>query len=98
MSEDSMLMCLIAFVLGYLFSRMMRGNGLLINPDSEIKDELELDDNINFDEFCTYIKSDALTVDKRNNYCEQLSGGTSCKFGWNQVTDTVYNKYCKPPS
>ena len=30
MSEDSMLMCLIAFVLGFLVSRMMRGNGLSI--------------------------------------------------------------------
>ena len=30
MSEDSMLMCLIAFVLGYLVSRMMRGNGLSV--------------------------------------------------------------------
>ena len=30
MSEDSMLMCLICFVLGYLFSRMMRGNGLSV--------------------------------------------------------------------
>ena len=26
MSEDSMLMCLIAFVLGFLVARMMRGN------------------------------------------------------------------------
>jgi len=30
MTEDSMLMCLIAFVLGYLVSRMMRGNGLSV--------------------------------------------------------------------
>ena len=29
MTEDSMLMCLICFVLGYLVSRMMRGNGLM---------------------------------------------------------------------
>lgn len=27
MTEDSMLMCLIAFVLGFLVARMMRGNG-----------------------------------------------------------------------
>ena len=29
MSEDSILMCLIAFVLGYLIARMMRGDGLV---------------------------------------------------------------------
>ena len=30
MSEDSILKCLIAFVLGFLVARMMRGNGLMI--------------------------------------------------------------------
>lgn len=30
MKEDEMLMCLIAFVLGYLVARMMRGNGLMV--------------------------------------------------------------------
>ena len=30
MKEDSMLMCSIAFVLGYLVSHMMRGNGLSV--------------------------------------------------------------------
>ena len=30
MKEDSMLMCLIAFVLGFLVQRMMRGNGLSV--------------------------------------------------------------------
>ena len=30
MKEDGMLMCLIAFGLGYLVSRMMRGNGLSV--------------------------------------------------------------------
>ena len=34
MSKDSMLMCLIAFVLGYLLSRMMRGDGLLIGGEN----------------------------------------------------------------
>ena len=39
MSGDSMLKCLIAFVLGFLVQRMMRGNGLSVggqtycNPD-----------------------------------------------------------------
>lgn len=36
MKEDSMLMCLIAFVLGYLVARMMRGNGLNVGGE-EIK-------------------------------------------------------------
>ncbi len=30
MKEDEMLMCLIAFVIGYLVARMMRGNGLSV--------------------------------------------------------------------
>ena len=30
MTEDSMLMCLICFVIGYLISRMMRGDGLMV--------------------------------------------------------------------
>ena len=33
MSEDSMLVCLIAFVLGYLVARMMRGIGLSVGGD-----------------------------------------------------------------
>ena len=37
MSEDSMLMCLIAFVLGYLVGRMMRGNGLRVGGQDERK-------------------------------------------------------------
>ena len=35
MSEDSMLMCLIAFVLGYLIARMIRGDGLVIEEEQE---------------------------------------------------------------
>ena len=35
MSEDSMLICLIAFVLGYLVARMMRGNGLSVGGQNE---------------------------------------------------------------
>ena len=38
MSENQILKCLIAFVLGFLFARMFRGNGLNVggdvNPDS----------------------------------------------------------------
>jgi hypothetical protein len=37
MSEDQMLMCLIAFVLGYLVSRMMRGNGLSVGGKTKKK-------------------------------------------------------------
>ena len=35
MTEDSMLMCLIAFVLGFLVARMMRGNGFTDEDHSE---------------------------------------------------------------
>ena len=42
MSEDLMLKCLIAFVLGYLVARMMRGNGL------DFGDEIILDNNCKF--------------------------------------------------
>ena len=44
MSEDLMLKCLIAFVLGYLVARMMRGNGFSVGCQSErelYKEELE---------------------------------------------------------
>ena len=30
MKEEMMLMCLIAFVIGYLVARMVRGNGLMV--------------------------------------------------------------------
>ena len=33
MSESEILKCLIAFVLGYLIARMMRGNGLVIEDE-----------------------------------------------------------------
>ena len=34
MSEDLLLKCLIAFVLGYLVARMMRGNGLSVSAEN----------------------------------------------------------------
>ena len=37
MSEDSMLMCLIAFVLGYLVARMIRGDGLSVGGKENIE-------------------------------------------------------------
>ena len=46
MKEDSMLMCLIAFVLGYLVDRMIRGNGLSVGgidiTDAICKNDEEL--------------------------------------------------------
>ena len=53
MSEDSMLKCLIFFVLGFLVARMMRGNGLMVGGkdnveralDQEIRDHLEYPNN-----------------------------------------------------
>ena len=45
MSEDSMLKCLIAFVLGYLVARMMRGNGLSVGGQAN---------NCDFDEILFY--------------------------------------------
>ena len=47
MKEDSMLMCLICFVLGFLVARMMRGNGLIEN--------ISKDDCTNTDEICGYL-------------------------------------------
>ena len=35
MSEDSMLKCLIAFILGFLISRMMQGNGFHVGGETE---------------------------------------------------------------
>ena len=34
MSEDLLLKCLIAFVLGYLVARMMRGNGMSVAAET----------------------------------------------------------------
>ena len=39
MKEDELLMCLIAFVLGYLVQRMMRGNGLSVGGDANNSDD-----------------------------------------------------------
>ena len=36
MSRDSMLMCLIAFVLGFLFADMIRGNGLSVGCQRKV--------------------------------------------------------------
>ena len=44
MSEDSMLMCLIAFVLGYLVHRMMRGNGLSVGGGAVLSQLIDFDD------------------------------------------------------
>ena len=36
MSQDSMLMCLIAFVLGFLVARMTSGNGLMVGGQGQL--------------------------------------------------------------
>ena len=41
MSRDSMLMCLIAFVLGFLVSHMMRGNGLSVCGKDNVERALD---------------------------------------------------------
>ena len=48
MSEDSILMCLIAFVLGYFVASMMRGNGLMVGSITK-------DDCTNIGEICGYL-------------------------------------------
>jgi len=40
MNENEILMCVIALVLGYLFARMMRGNGFEIGADAKCDTEL----------------------------------------------------------
>jgi hypothetical protein len=40
MSEDLMLKCVIAFVLGFLVHRMMRGNGMSIGGENKVKQDL----------------------------------------------------------
>ena len=35
MKEDEMIMCLIAFVIGYLVARMMRGNGMSVGGQQD---------------------------------------------------------------
>ena len=45
MKEDSMLMCLICFVLGYLFARMMRGNGMMVGGQLDEKKDWKCEYN-----------------------------------------------------
>ena len=45
MKEDEMLMCLIAFVLGYLLARMIRGNGFQ-EPNQESDQEPDYCDTL----------------------------------------------------
>ena len=47
MKEDEMLMCLIAFVIGYLVARMMRGNGLSVGgqDDDQLYPNIRCKDN-----------------------------------------------------
>jgi len=40
MSEDSMLKCLIAFILGFLVSRMIRGSGLMVGGKNKVRQDL----------------------------------------------------------
>jgi hypothetical protein len=42
MSEDDMLKCLIAFVLGFLVSRMMRGNGLSVGGNNLTREDFTI--------------------------------------------------------
>ena len=54
MKEDEMLMCLIAFVLGYLVARMMRGNGLNVGGQSANMCSI---DKVEWDNKCNSIKN-----------------------------------------
>ena len=47
MSEDSMLMCLIAFILGFLVQSMIRGNGLVSEPGVDLSGGLFIGANLN---------------------------------------------------
>ena len=54
MKTDEMLMCLIAFVLGYLVARMMRGNGLNVGGQSVNMCSIDKDE---WDSKCNSIKN-----------------------------------------
>ena len=57
MKEDLILKCLIAFVLGYLVSRMMSGNGLMVGgQDDRTKQKESYNDNIQDEELITLNK------------------------------------------
>ena len=63
MSEDSMLKCLIAFILGWLASRMM-GNGFSVGGEdiiSKCKDNVEVPGNIPGEKF---------TIDFCSKWCK----------------------------
>ena len=74
MKEDEILMCLIAFVLGYLVARMMRGNGLSVGVEYDNDNEVVVDmtkkmTNGNWFDSPKY---------KRNEYIDNYQGDSVC--------------------
>ena len=95
MSEDSILMCLIAFVLGYLVALMMRGNGLSVggrfNIDEDATWEVFINNTYNklFPGWHSILRENELwTKSVRNSKCldylgcydYDLNNGENCPF------------------
>jgi hypothetical protein len=83
MSEDDMLKCLIAFVLGFLVSRMMRGgNGLSVGGEIEenrpiIECEKNHDCYLRINDVCTNnVCTDKYNIEKYDECITNLKGMT----------------------
>ena len=85
MKEDEMLMCLIAFVLGYLVARMMRGNGLSVGAENVSNTECNIsieDWNANCDTVPSNEMFDACKsyLETANNVCLRNEDSGKCEF------------------
>jgi hypothetical protein len=81
METDSILMCLIAFVLGYLVARMIRGNGLMVGGQGT--------GNCNFD-VVSCMSSNSESITNRVNMCEEAYNRCNNYDGY----DCYSNDFC----
>tara|TARA_Y100000389_G_C17233264_1_gene399239 strand:- start:20 stop:547 length:528 start_codon:yes stop_codon:yes gene_type:complete len=85
MSQDKILKCLIAFVLGYFVARMMRGNGMSVGGDKVI--DLTNNDNIKHIIRDTSLKNLEKLLPNKTNDIERIRLGIKDHCYTNKVTD-----------
>ena len=95
MSEDSMLMCLIAFVLGFLVARMLRGDGLNVGAQSPAPNS----------DFCNYlenigdlenigVKAITYCIEEYKDYAYPKVTTAACIDGYKNVVNMLNSRYC----